>query len=520
MTYDGRLAFFPITGKRAKSFPYEHLEPVCDSSYRRPYLDSGPNFIVQFDRDWLNYSMEFPERDFLQKGSDYFKNIPLLQNVDAQIKKCDVAPKSPKNSDFTHTMKLMHSYFRMLRSEIKINPEAQFTLGTSGGIPYNKSGLRDKRAILDRDLNNWMKYIFDLNYHDIGCYNDKDELLSREELERGKSRGIFGSSFHGIFREQMLYGEQNKIILENHEEGWIKYGFVKQYGGFNKLMKKLEKFSFRWEGDFSGFDRKAFLKYVYELRNANLINANDYSELVRVVTEDNVNPLVLLPNGYVVRRPTGNSSGKLNTTCDNSICHQIVKTYLFVKRSRQIGYSYDQITLSMIFNNVEMAIYSDDSIGSMDLEFWEFDSPEEFLKFEVETYAEFGLEMKRSAQFYSLDKSLGKLDPKHSFLGSNCGFDEHINCYVPVPRWGKICSSFTQKYSGRDRVQRFIRYVVLALNCVPDSQYYDNAMHFLTWYYNHPDNRSFIYMFDEILKELDLDACVKATFSKQFMGFE
>jgi hypothetical protein len=520
MTYDGRLDFFPITGKRAKNFPYEHLKPICDSNYRRPYLDSGPNYIVQFDRDWLNYSSSNPGRDFLQKGSDYFKNIPLLQNVEAQIKKCDVAPKAPDNPVFKRTMELMHSYFKILKSEIKYDPEAQFTLGTSGGIPYNKSGLRDKRAILASDLNNWMKYTFDMNYRDIGCYNDKDELLSMEELSRGKSRGIFGSSFHGIFREMMVYGEQNKIILQNHEESWIKYGFVKQYGGYNKLMKTLERFSFRWEGDFSGFDRKVWLKYVYELRNANLINAHEYKELVERVTKDNVNPLVLLPNGYVVERQTGNSSGKLDTTCDNSIAHMIIKMYLFVKRFHQIGYALDEITLSLIFNNVVLALYSDDSIGSFDLDTFEFETPEVFLDYEREVYSEFGLEMKRSAQFYSIDKTLGRLDPKHSFLGSSAGFDEHINAYVPVPRWGKICSSFTQKYSGRDKVQRFIRYVVLTLNCVPDTEYYDNAMHFLNWYYNHPDNRAFVYMFDEILHELDLDACVKATFSKQYMGFE
>ncbi len=520
MTYDGRLAFFPIVGKRAYSFPYKHLEPVCDSNYRRPYLDEGPNYIVQFDRDWLEYCKKYPERTFLKQHSEYFRNIPLAKNVEAQINKCDVAPKFPNNVEFRHTMKLAHSYFKIIRSEIKLDPEAQFTLGTSGGIPYNKSGLRDKRIILDKDLENFIKYVFDLNYPDIGCYNDKDELLSKEELDRGKSRGIFGSSFHGIFREMMVYGEQNKILLSNHEDSWIKYGFVKQYGGFNKLMKSFERFSFRWESDFSGFDRKAFLRFVYELRNENLINRDEYVELVARVTEDNVNPLVLLPNGYVVRRKTGNSSGKLNTTCDNSICHKIVKLYLFVKALRRNGYHFDEITLSLIFNNVVMAIYSDDSLGSMDLEFFGFESPEEFLQFERETYDEFGLEVKKSAQFYSLDKKLGRLDPKHSFLGSSAGFDEFINCYIPVPRWGKICSSFTQKYSGRDKVQRFIRYVVLTLNCVPDSDYYDNAMHFLNWYYNHPDNRSLIYIFDEILKELDLDACVKATFSRQFMGFE
>lgn len=520
MTFDGRLSFQAISEKRMKQFPYQHLEPVCDSTYWRSYLTSGPNYIKKFDSDWLKYQKEHPDKKLLEIGTEYFRNIPLLQNVEAQILKCDVPPIYPQNRCMDRVMQLCHSYFKCLRSEAGFDKNFSYTLGTSGGIPWNKCGLKNKRQVLEKFTTLLLKYVYNTNYPDIACYNDKDELLSWEDILRKKSRGIFGSTFHGVIREKILYGRQNDIIHDMHQNSWIKYGFVKQYGGFDTFFKSLENKSFRWESDCSGYDRKIFLKFVYDIRNANIINADQYQEMIDRVTSDNVNPMVLLPNGYVVRRKTGNNSGKNNTTVDNSIAHFIINIYLFLKKLVLEGAVPEEINLSDILPKVNLGIYSDDKIGSFNLEDFGWTSPEDFLSFERDVYSEFGLELKASAQAWSLDYDLGRIAEKHSFLGSYAGFDEFVHMYVPVPRFGKICASFTQKYSGRDKVLRFIRYVVLTLNCVPKSDYFDASLHFLTWYYNHPDNRAYVYLFDEILNDLNLDTSLKDTFSKLYLGFE
>ena len=120
--------------------------------------------------------------------------------------------------------------------------------------------------------------------------------------------------------------------------------------------------------------------------------------------------------------------------------------------------------------------------------------------------------MKPSAQHYSITKQGCPIDKRHSFLGSYAGFDEHNHMYVPIPRFGKICASFTQKYKNNDKVERFIRYLVLTLNCVPDEEHYNHAIHYLTWFYNHPLNRSSVYLFDEVLNECEITMNVKDTF--------
>jgi len=440
----------------------------------------------------------------------------LWKNVAAQIDKCDVPAIYPENDNMHETMKLCKVFFRYIRSEPSHEPEEHtYDLTTSPGLPLNKSGCRTKKDVLTRKKVLLIKFTFNLKYPVIDAYNDKIELLDWMDLMRGKMRGVFGSSFHGIIREKFLYGNQNTKILEDCENSWIKYGLVKQYGGFSKAIRKLEKFEFVWESDVSGYDRKICLKFVYQIRNENVIDSHLYTPLIEAVTDSNVSPMVLLPNGYVVKRSTGNDSGKNNTTTDNSIAHFIIMIYLFVKRLRQLN---EVPKLTYIFSNVELLIYSDDKIGGMNLSAFGWEDPKDFLDFEREVYAEFGLECKASSQVHTLKKVGERVPDVHSFLGSFTHYDSNLEVYVPYPRFGKICSSLTQKYDNPDILIRFCRTVNLTVSCYPNDEIFERALHYLSWFYDkHP---KYNYLFDEALGMYGIDISARSSFRRVYLGFE
>jgi len=511
------LDLFVPSSERTIDFPYKFLKLICDTPYRRQYSDRGLNYTSDIDRDWVEYRKKFPSQSkLIEDSSTYHRVRPMWKNVSAQIMKCDVPAVYPVNSSMDETMKLLHVFFRYIRSKPSHeNEDHTYDLAKSPGLPYSKHHQRDKRSVLDRNRKNLIKYTFNLSYPVIDSYNDKDELLDIEDLARGKVRGVFGSSFHGIIREKFLYGLQNQKILEDHQNSWIKYGLVKQYGGFNKAIRSLEKFPFIWESDVSGYDRKIFLKFVYEIRNANIIDKELYLDFINSVTQSNVFPFVLLPNGYLIQRRTGNNSGKNNTTTDNSIAHKIIMVYMFVKRLNEIG---KPVSLSYIFANVELLIYSDDKLGGMNLSAFEFETPQEFLDFEREVYSEFGLECKATSQVHTLKKSGDRVPEIHSFLGSFTHYDEGLDVYVPYPRFGKICSSLVRKYPNPDILIRFCRTVNLTVSCYPNKEVFSRALHYLTWFYNeHPKEN---YLFDEALKMYDIDINARSSFRRVYLGFE
>jgi hypothetical protein len=82
----------------------------------------------------------------------------------------------------------------------------------------------------------------------------------------------------------------------------------------------------------------------------------------------------------------------------------------------------------------------------------------------VEIYAEFGLVLKDTATLVTFD--YGKIDKRHSFLGSNAVWDEFHQQYIPYPRMGKICSSLIfdplEPMTPLDMFQRSINLAVLA----------------------------------------------------------
>jgi hypothetical protein len=477
----------------------------------------GSNYTNTLDRDFLLFQESYPdEARIIMRSASYFRVKPLWKNVNAQIMKCDVEGKFPSGPVIDRTVELVTAFLRYMTSSPDVSEDNhEYDLAKSPGLPFSKERIRTKGKVYTHHLPRLMKYVKDLKYPAIDSYNDKDELLDIEDLKRNKVRGVFGGSFHGVIRERILYGGQNKAILENSHTGWIKYGLVKQYGGFSKALRELEPYSFVWESDCSGFDRRVNLTLVYKVRNSLLVNIEGFEEMIESVTQNNIKPIVLLPNGYIVERQTGNDSGKNNTTVDNCIAHFIMMIYLFVKRCVELGI---EPKLSFIFSKAHLLIYSDDKIGGTDLETWGFESPAEFLEYERNVYEEFGMECKPSSQYSTLKAPGDRIDPNHSFLGSFASFNESANMYVPYPRFGKICSSIVQKYPEQDELIRFMRALDLTICSFPNVEVFNSFIKYLEWYYDKNPAKS--WMFDEILSTAEISTKSRDTFSRIYMGFE
>jgi hypothetical protein len=515
LSFDGRLQFTALSQERLNQFPYKYLIPICDSLYRRQYATTGKNFTDIEDVFWQRYKNTGADVSLIEDLANCYRVRPLWKNVMAQIEKCDAPKIQPSNAIWDRVMLLCKSYFSFLEFEPSHNTsDHTYDLTTSPGLPWTKMGYKTKREVLDKFPELFLKFLYDLDYPVIDCYNDKDELLEVSDLDRNKIRGIFGSAFQGITREKFLYGLQNNALLEQHARLWIKYGMVKQYGGFSKEMKTLEKFDCIVESDISGWDRKACLDPVYVIRNANLLNSEKYADLIETVTDSNTRPMVLLPSGYVVKRQTGNNSGKNNTTTDNSILHFLIVVYMLMKALDRKGH---ELTLSNIFENAEFKIYGDDKIGGINLYYF-YDSLEEFKAEEVATYAEFGLEIKKTAQLITTKKPGDIISSEHSFLGSYAVHDSQTGMYIPHPRLGKVCSTFIQKYNNVDNIVRFCRVVNLVLNCYPNRKVFEQSLGYLKWFYK--DCKNDRWRFDEILRDVDLDLNLDDSFRRIYLGFE
>lgn len=466
-----------------------------------------------------------------------------LQSVYFSINKCDVPAIDPSPSKAIDTaMRFTEIYLSYIRCGL-FRPDGghEYNLNTSAGLPWLKytcdcGTIHKKKGELfecPKGMDKVKHLVSDFYYIPVDTYNDKLEQLPEDDLimdgvrkidENGntiesKVRGTFCTPVHFLAKEKFLFGGQNKKMVEGNMSSWIKYGGVKQYGGFNEMIKPLERFEFRCESDISGFDRTAYLKRVYILRRKLLITkySPQLEELINHVESHNINPSVLLPSGLIVQRQTGNDSGRDGTASNNSILHLLILIYLFTKRQEFLNrpFSYEDI-----FLNVEMLIYSDDKLGSFSLKYWGFEAPEDYLSWERDIYAEFGMKIKKSSQLWTLSEPGKTLDSRHSFLGSYCHFSESTNMYLPYPRFGKVCSSiiYNATLNKIELVNKFQKIVNLTILSYCNPVIYDLLIRYLKWFMG--EYPEFYEQFLLALDSREVNVATKLSFDRIYSGFE
>jgi len=198
---------------------------------------------------------------------------------------------------------------------------------------------------------------------------------------------------------------------------------------------------------------------------------------------------VICPDGVVRIRTTGNDSGRNNTTTDNSLAHQeilfrfICKLWLFAQGRLP--------TLDEILAHHKYAIFSDDAFGAHRLKVLGV-KPEDFIRIKEETYAEFGLTFKPSQHFHTSGLVNGRLDPRHSFLGSSFCWSERIKQYIPYPRLDKICSSLVYTVKKLHNDVQIVRTLALLVLSAPIPWLYREISSFLDFLLENYSHSTFV----------------------------
>lgn len=500
---------------------YSHLVTVAESDYGRSY-PSGKNFFDRPDHNWGLFAQTLTrdEVHLFRKSAKYHQVRATQEAIDLSIAKCDVPAVNPSSDEVLRkAINLTVIALGYIKNATPLTPKElwDFNLSTSPGLPYSKQGFKTKGDVLTSDPQIVIDRAFDLTEVPIDTYNDKQEFLPELDLERLKVRGVFATSLHHLLRERLVYGAQNKALIDHHAGRWIQYGMVKQYGGFNAAIAPLEKFGYRDESDVSGWDRTACLVFVYIIRNRLLGDIPMSLRAMRdYVSFHNVHAHVLLPNGLVVRRATGVNSGRTCTTSDNSIHHLLILNYMFARRglALDIDVSYSSVVSHAIYR-----IYSDDKLGSVDLEYWQFSDPSEFMDYAIEVYSLFGMTIKKSASFFTNFFPGSRISPLHSFLGSYLFFHDGYDMYIPIPRLDAICS--TVVYTGSSplgEAEFFAKLVSLTQLTVGCKAVFAVLIKFVAWYYE--QNPNWAPIFDEFLETQALSVDCPRTFSAITTGYE
>lgn len=478
------------------------------------YPTKGPNFTVDLCPKFKQFASRVPEAKVFYETSSYEKVRAKAQNVKASVDKCDVPPKFPNNMFLTHAVECVITYLEpTVKSDIGFHPQSDINTNTSAGFTYKENGINTKGEALEseqfKDLHSRDDHI------SVASIADKLEMLPEEDLNRDKVRTIFVDALDKLVKGKFFFDKQNKALIESHAQLWIKYGLTKQYGGFDRFVCELEKFSLRDQSDVSGWDRTVFLWYVYYVRWRLLNLPPEYEEQYWYIVYHTIFPTAITPEGLIVMRQTGNNSGGNNTASDNSIAHLIVIMYFFIKSY----YEKHQrlLRLTEILDNAYVGIYSDDQTGSCNHSFFGWNGAEDYMEDKIRAYDDWGLIIKPKATLVTIEPPGTRLSKEHEFLGSYFHYDHDVMRYLPYPRLGKICASITRiPLNELDEIEFFERALALTFLSYPAPLYFDILVKYLEYLY---DISTYKGALRHVLFVNDL-SLMKLSFQRLHLGWE
>lgn len=405
--------------------------------------------------------------------------VPNRRNVEKSLAKCNVLPKYPNDSLQDYVETLTDEYLAPLLRQTTLDADqhVKFNMSTSPSMTWRLKGCKTKADAFQHP--EFGAAVSDCSHVPLVDYCGKTEFLDIDDiLKEEKIRGFFNPPLDFNVKQKILYENQNLAIKNACNTHWIKYGFVKQYGGFHRLALTLLKFDMFGESDCTGWDRHIYLMYVYMRRNRFLKYTPMLYGLVCYVFYFILNSFVVCPDGVIRIRKTGNDSGRNNTTVDSCIGHipiafrLICRLWLYSPRFQRLP------TLEEILTYHSYCIYSDDAFAAHCLSYLEIDL-DTYARISVEVYAEFGLTLKPKQTLYTMKMDNGRIDPRHSFLGSYFYWSEECEIYVPYPRLEKICSSLYYKEKGLSNDLIVIRTLALMILAAPIPWLYNELSRFL-----------------------------------------
>jgi len=409
------------------------------------YPNDEKQTVQKYDPDFKKFMHIEENKAFAQeivRNAGYREVRANLNNIKSAIKKADVKMTYP-DLEINLGARTAEHYADIyltpiLHTNVKVDGH-EYNGQSGGGVIAKSSGYPKTCEYMKSDV--FEEFSPRIDFIPMNQFNNKREYLSTEDNQRKKVRLTENNGKETIRKAKLLYGNQNDNMALCWRKGYIKYGMVKQYGGFSDYVIDFEDCTLISSSDVTGWDKNCFLGRVYYLRNLHLVKTgwNDYMyKLMNYTTYYTKYPVKIMFDGSVYWFCTSNSSGQNNTPSDNCIAHIIMSFHIVLEVYFDTYGEYPEY--STFITCFKLGVYSDDKNLGLRGPLSNVNR-DTFLRIEREVYAQYGMIIKETQSFCFEHKPGTRFvgEKTISFLGSTAYWDGYT--YIPIPRIEKLCTS-------------------------------------------------------------------------------
>nr|UQB75990.1 RNA-dependent RNA polymerase [Flumine Astrovirus 8] len=316
------------------------------------------------------YFEEFASANKLKPLSYRYGNA----NKDAEmpsIAKYDRVQPTPNPVNWSKAKAATMQYYAQLNGSSKL-PTAfvvqQLDKTTSSGFPFNRV-WPDKNKVLEHP--EFYEYLEEL-WEDLAnrekiinffwTCSVKSEMRPIEKVNLNKLRTFLASPIDFTICSNRLCLSLNEMFytLGARGEHATCVGMSQYNMGWHRLALRLNRHKRGFALDGKAFDSSVFAQALWDICEMRIIwggfqNTPD-AHRMRQLYHSIINSMIILSNGDVIVKFTGNPSGSNNTVVDNTIFLTMVLLYCWFSLAPP-----EYSTLEMFKKHVEAALYGDDN---------------------------------------------------------------------------------------------------------------------------------------------------------------
>jgi len=229
-----------------------------------------------------------------------------------------------------------------------------------------------------------------------------------------------------------LFLDMNNGFYSGADKTWSFVGTSKFMSGWDKLFRRLSKHPNAFELDESQYDSSLFAQAMLGQRDIRWnylkpeFQTPDNKRRCWRIYDSIVNSVVVLENGDLIRKHTGNPSGSTNTIVDNTMILYRLLAYAWFLLCEKVGRKTSRLDFE---EQVEAALNGDDNTWTVSDECVSFFNPKEIKPL----WSGIGVITKGEDVSRRLDEC--------SFLSNRFVYDQKLETWLPCPETDRVLSS-------------------------------------------------------------------------------
>jgi len=360
---------------------------------------------------------------------------------------------------------------------------------TSAGYPWSLK-FSDKNALINTiGFEMCEQYYVGLidgsSWRPVWTDSVKEENRSMDKVLSNNLRTFCASPIEHCLACKRICGDMNNKFYRagRAQQGgfWSAVGMSKFYRGWHKLAMRLTRDGKLQKGlalDVSQYDSSLFRALFIELIKFRCDCLKRHESKLRLWTlyREIIDSVMVLVNGLLVEKQTGNPSGSENTVVDNTIILYFLLAYLYAVQWFRSGQEIDSLTYGQFSDDIEAALYGDDNTFFATVSCWNWFKPE------LIPPVMLALGYKVTAEHD--DWTPRPLD-ELTFLSHRFRYVDAYSLWVPVPVAGRILCSLLYGSSIPDIRWTLMRAYMLLIEAWWHDRVRVELFSFISWVYEH-----------------------------------